>query len=64
MCHYQSYDSDAKAKVEDDRRKELQTKRAEVVDRLLQEAEGAARATTPDPADATPVVPASVIPAK
>ena len=51
MCHYRgSYVSEDKAKAEADRQRELETKRAQAVDKLLHEADKAAQKPTPTPA--------------
>ncbi len=50
MCHHRgSYVSEDKAKAEADRQKELGTKRAQAVDKLLHEADKAAQKPTPTP---------------
>ena len=51
MCHYRgSYVSDDKAKAEADRKKELESKRSQAVDKLLHEADKAAQKPASTPA--------------
>jgi hypothetical protein len=51
MCHYRgSYVSDDKAKAEADRQKELESKRAQAVDKLKNEADAAAQRAASTPA--------------
>jgi len=51
MCHYRgSYVSEDKAKAEADRRRELEAKRTQAVDKLKHEADAAAQKVEPTPA--------------